>query len=515
METNLDALIPREDFEIKDGSSNPSQNLPAIQVRDLEAGSFLYQTLRKPDFQRETSEWSPEKVCDLIQSFLEGDLIPAVIFWNSGGYNFVIDGAHRLSAIIAWVTDDYGDGVISQSFFEYSVSPDQLDVAEKTRRLIKKKYGTYNDHKYAITNQDKVSPEMLERAKKLATLTVQLQWVQGDSSKAEASFFKINEQTSPINDTEKKLLKSRKKANAISARAIIRSGTGHKYWSKFEESKQIEIESLAKEINELLFTPKLETPIKTLDVPLAGKGYSNQTLSLILDMVNITNKINNDTDLEDDITGDKTIALLKKTKKCLNRITGIHPSSLGLHPAVYFYSITGRYQVTAFYAVLDMVQRIEQKANGLNEYTTIRSRFESFLIDYKNIVNQTNTKFGSGMKSYRKLSVLFLFIIDSIQKGNSDSDILAHLKNNTDFEYLNPEKVNIEEYPRKEFTTDAKSGVFLMNALQNPTKCQICEALIHKNSITIDHVTRKQDGGMGTIDNGQLAHPYCNTTFKN
>lgn len=203
MTTNLDALIPREDFEIKDGNQIPSQNLPAIQVRDLEAGSFLYQTLRKPDFQRETSEWTPDKVCDLIQSFLDGDLIPAVIFWNSGGYNFVIDGAHRLSAIIAWVTDDYGDGIISQSFFEYSISSEQSDIAEKTRKLIKKKFGTYNDHKYAITNQDKVTPEMLERAKKLATLTIQLQWVRGDSSKAEASFFKINEQASPINDTEK------------------------------------------------------------------------------------------------------------------------------------------------------------------------------------------------------------------------------------------------------------------------------------------------------------------------
>jgi hypothetical protein len=515
MTTNLDALIPREDFEIKDGNSNPGQNLPAIQVRDLEAASFLYQTLRKPDFQRETSEWTPEKVCDLIQSFLEGDLIPAVIFWNSGGYNFVIDGAHRLSAIIAWVTDDYGDGVISQSFFEYSISAEQSEIAEKTRRLIKKKYGTYNDHKYAITNQDKVSPEMLDRAKKLATLTIQLQWVQGDSSKAEASFFKINEQASPINDTEKKLLKSRKKSNSISARAIIRSGTGHKYWSKFEASKQTEIESLAKEINDLLFTPKLETPIKTLDVPLAGKGYSTQTLSLILDMINITNDIKSDADLVDDLTGDETIKLLKRTKKSLSRITGTHPSSLGLHPVVYFYSTTGRYQVTAFYAILNMIFTLEQKTNGLEEFTEIRSEFENFLLFYKNIVNQTNTKFGSGLKSYKKLTNLYLYIIELLKQKIDETDIIIDLKLNSDFEYLNPEKIEFDEFVRKEFSTDGKSGVFLTTALQNPTRCQICNSLIHKNSITIDHVKRKQDGGLGAIENGQLAHPYCNTTFKN
>jgi len=44
-------------------------------------------------------------------------LIPAIILWNSGRYIFTIDGAHRLSALIAWVLDDYGDGIISQTFF--------------------------------------------------------------------------------------------------------------------------------------------------------------------------------------------------------------------------------------------------------------------------------------------------------------------------------------------------------------------------------------------------------------
>jgi hypothetical protein len=33
-------------------------------------------------------------------------LIPAIILWRStGGYLFVIDGSHRLSALSAWVND--------------------------------------------------------------------------------------------------------------------------------------------------------------------------------------------------------------------------------------------------------------------------------------------------------------------------------------------------------------------------------------------------------------------------
>jgi hypothetical protein len=93
-----------------------SQSVQAIGIKDLEQESFFYPVLRKPDFQRETSEWDPKRVSDLISSFLSGDLIPAIILWNSGKYIFVIDGAHRLSALIAWVLDDYGDGIVSRTF---------------------------------------------------------------------------------------------------------------------------------------------------------------------------------------------------------------------------------------------------------------------------------------------------------------------------------------------------------------------------------------------------------------
>ena len=51
--------------------------------------------------------------------------------------------------------------------------------------------------------------------------------------------------------------------------------------------------------------------------------------------------------------------------------------------------------------------------------------------------------------------------------------------------------------------------------MKNGLKCKICNGFIHKNSITIDHIERKEDGGKGNSDNGQLSHPYCNTTFKN
>ncbi|HMO20558.1 MAG TPA: HNH endonuclease signature motif containing protein [Candidatus Melainabacteria bacterium] len=43
----------------------------------------------------------------------------------------------------------------------------------------------------------------------------------------------------------------------------------------------------------------------------------------------------------------------------------------------------------------------------------------------------------------------------------------------------------------------------------------MCGGAIHLNSITIDHIVRKSDGGLGVSDNGQIAHPFCNSTVKN
>src|SRR2546430_14560012 len=80
---NLDALIPREDFEVREDEPIQIQAKEAIDIRDLEFESFFYPVLRKPDFQRETSDWTPEKIVDFVQSFLDGDLIPAIILWKS------------------------------------------------------------------------------------------------------------------------------------------------------------------------------------------------------------------------------------------------------------------------------------------------------------------------------------------------------------------------------------------------------------------------------------------------
>lgn len=509
---NLDALIPREDFEVEE-VINSGKKKETISIEDIKADSFFFTNLRKPDFQRETNEWDGEKVTELIRSFIAGDLIPAIILWRStGGYLFVIDGSHRLSALAAWVNDDYGDGKTSKLFYDGIVPDEQLEVAKETRKLVDKAVGPYSDFRLALAYPDKVHPEIVRYAKNLGALAIQLQWVEGDARKAESSFFKINQQAAPIDKTELKLLEDRRKPNSIAARAIIRSGKGHKYWSLFSEDTQSNIQELAAEINDILFDPRLKTPIKTLDLPIAGKLYSAQTLPLIVDMINIVAPQNS---CENDDNGTTTISVLKNVRKVAYLLNSNHPSSLGLHPAVYFYSQEGRHKSASFLAITDFVTRLSLQGK-INDFIRVRPRFENFILEFDYLSQQINRKYRTAQKSHPYISRFLEQVADALKLEKSDEDILKIIQSKEEFSYLSFQKPTAKRGAvGKKFDTEAKSAVYLREVLKSAPKCNICGGYIHSNSISIDHIDRRRDGGSSSPDNGQLAHPYCNTGYKN
>lgn len=516
MKVNLDALIQREDFEVQETIDTGTKK-NTISIEDLKPDAFFFTNIRKPDFQRETSEWDDKKIVEFIESFLDGDLIPALILWRSpSGYIFVIDGSHRLSSLSAWINDDFGDGKISKKFYDGIIPDAQIHSAEISKKNVRKKIGTYDDFKLALSNPEKVNPNVVKRSKNLSTLAIQVQWVEGDANKAESSFFKINQQAAPINKTELILLESRKKPNCIAARAIIRSGKGHKYWSGFTENNQLKVQELAKEINAILFAPPLQTPIKTLDIPIGGKVYSAQTLPLILDFVNIVNNVGSDfkESLVDDTTGDVTIKYLEKTRKIAYILNSNHASSLGLHPIIYFYSQDGRHKVASFYATVAFIMELG-KTNSYFEFIKVRPAFEEFLLKYDYIIQQIVRKYRSAFDSYPHIMDFYFAVIKELKKEDiTIAKAIEELSKTDKYNYLSllPEKDIITS---NEFTSERKSAVYIKEAVNTAPKCKICNGYIHRNSVSIDHKTRKQDGGLGSVDNGQITHPYCNTTIKN
>lgn len=518
---NLDALIPREDFEVETNTNIGSgTRKDTFSIQDIEVNSFFWPNLRKPDFQRETNEWDSSKICEFIKSFVEGDLIPAIILWQSKSrYLFVIDGSHRLSALSAWVNNDYGDGQISKNFYDGEVPDEQKKVAEETRRLVNKTVGSYQQLKQVLAEPNPVNQEVqLQYAQNLGALAIKLQWVEGDASKAESSFFKINQQAAPIDKTELKLLQARKKPNSIAARAIIRSGKGHKYWSSFPEEVQDQIQNIAQEINKILFEPALKNPIKTLDLPIAGKLYSAQALPLIVDFVNIVNKIDfNNKGVSDDITGEQTIKFLKNVKKVATRLNSNDCSSLGLHPIVYFYSKKGRYRTVSFLAMVAFIMELDQK-NKINNFIDIRENFEKCILHYDDLIPQIYQKHKGSQTGYKYLSKFYWELASCLKSGNTPEESLNKIQSTGDFKYLNFDRLSSSqevEASGQKFTTDKKSEIYIRDALSSLLRCKICKGLIHGNSISIDHKQRRQDGGSSATENGQITHPYCNTGYKN
>ncbi len=187
----LDAMIKRADFfQKKIGEqqelSVSAKPISSINFDTLRSDSNFILNLRKPEFQRETNQWSVDQAAGFIQSYIEGYFVPSVILWQSlDGYVFVIDGAHRLSALRAWMEDDYGDRSISQTFFGGEIPQSQKKIAKKIREKIEETVGAYTSlkDKLAARNANSTivyTDEINRRLKNLASRELELQWVRAE-----------------------------------------------------------------------------------------------------------------------------------------------------------------------------------------------------------------------------------------------------------------------------------------------------------------------------------------------
>jgi hypothetical protein len=214
-------------------------------------------------------------------------------------------------------------------------------------------------------------------------------------------------------------------------------------------------------------------------------------------------------ELMDDSDGEATVRYLVAVKRLAQLIAGKHPSSLGLHPAVYFYGATGRYQPWAFLATISFIDDLDQRQQ-LPRFTSVRSKFEEVLVRNPHFINQIVNQYGSSSTSMASIVDMYKGILTGVLANKSDQEILAELKANP---RLNALSEITEEDKRlgKNFSTDTKNRVFLRDAINAAPRCGICGARVHRNAITIDHITPRREKGVGSASNAQLAHPYCNS----
>ena len=511
----LDAMIKRADFA-QQTESGDVDKLERLEVGHL-LDSPIVKMLRKPDFQRETNHWSPEQITSFIGSFASGELIPSLIFWKSESLIFVIDGAHRLSALRAWLLDDYGDGPTSSQFYSGEIPEKQKKLAKTTRNKVEGQVGRFATLKdYDFSEDDNFEPELKRMVSTVFTRGIPVQWIQGDQEVAEVSFFKINSQGTPLHKVEAMLLQNRKKSYSIASRSIVRSGTGHKYWKAFESETQKKIETLSSDIFQLLFQPEATTPLRTLDLPIGGNASSFEALQMLLEIFRIVDgkeSIRKGMDaLKPDPEGTQTIDLLSRTKKVVQRVTGKQAASLGLFPAVFFYNHLGRHSrflfLGTFTAIAEAVRNNDK--SFFREFSRHREKIERILIDKKSSLNQALANINSSTR-IQKIAELTLGLVKAFKNDDKVDDnlILGLLGLSGKFSDL-----KIIDTP-SDFSNETKAAALVRTSIESAPRCPECNGLMDAvRGANIDHKVRKQDGGKGDLENAQLMHPYCNSAMK-
>jgi len=521
---NLDAIIPRADLAVGEGMVSGVQGEERVGIAHLREREFFARALRKPDFQRETQQWSPVKIVDLVASFLDRRLIPAVILWRAGDLNFVVDGAHRLSALLAWMYDDYGDGARSQKLFGPYIPPEQDALAKKTRRLIEKSIGRFKDLDEDYEHRGEKSPLLQQRINNLSVSWLVAQWVPSSTKDgAEDSFFKINGAATPLEATEKRILESRGSAAAIAARAIAHGGKGHAYWGHFSDGYQAEIVERSAMIYGLLYKPPLpDGPIDTLDVPVAGKGYSQ--LPFVFDLVNAINdtKVRDSTNknakdkLLPDEDGSETAKYLSQVCDSVSRVTGKDPGSLGLHPIIYFYTKGGMFSPWAYLAWSRIIEEIWTKRQ-FNEFCACRPELENYLWNDKWAMTEIIHKNGSGARSTPVLFRYWRYILDLFLSGKTCEEVSTAVNADATWKFLaikTPVFRPSGEDSKPRFGSKSVTAAVWEMAIPGAPRCEVCNGFWHRNSFTNDHRQARRDGGDARPSNLGLIHPYCNSAYK-
>jgi hypothetical protein len=513
---SLDAMIKREDFAAQISDEPAPEMIRELNVTNLLPDSPIRKQLRKPEFQRESNHWSPDQACRFLVSFIDGAVIPSIILWRSTNFIFVIDGAHRLSALCAWIADDYGDRSESGSFYSGDISKEQKRIAARTRTLVDKHVGSFSALKNLV---GKASSDISgKRAGAMFVRPIYIQQVFGSPKVAEDSFFAINTQGTPLDETETFLIKNRNKSVAIGSRAIVRAGAGHPYWSQFSKKNQEEIIELASNLHRIIFEPEVTTPLRTLDLPLGGSASPVDALAVLIDFLSVANsktalRVGDPSTYGNDETGEETIEVLRGGLKIANRITGNSGESLGLHPAVYFSNDKGKHSRFLFLGMIATVmEKLKNNDDGwFRKFTLSRRSTERFLIPNKSLIGIMLQNLAKTQR-IPKMRDMFNYLAAN---GSNDGPIapeqvMSHLG-------ITGRTYDVTTTTRGvAFTDETKSQIYYREAIAKAHTCPICGGLLDiSKSVSYDHVTRIRDGGLGTAENGQMVHPYCNTGMKN
>jgi hypothetical protein len=551
----LDHLIERDALQYVDQraieNASIERKIPLADFRLRDIGDDWFYKLRKPDFQRETNYWTPEQCAIFIDSVARGDLIPGIIAWRNieAGRIYIIDGAHRLSVVRAWMLDDWGDKSI-----KYYNEADRSEIekaAEEVRTLVTARVGAYAElgevykrataqlrsqtsRKRVETNKAQLTERELQQFETyneiLTGRTLATQWVEGSYEEAQRSFININKGGAALSLFELMLHTHRHGPYARVVASIVNAGrTGH-FWPERDltpilEEKVRTFSDYANAIHDILFRPPFDGEIKDLNQPLVvtkpGFRYEH-----VLDLVALLTEgrfLDDDTDrssclaiLVDSSTESVIMRAEYIFKIVLDRLSqlvgeNVNPKTMSIVPLVYTYSHQGVYSRNLFYAILYWLftgndNMIREKKVALS---TVRGAFEIIMMDYKAQITGIASKKGAGFKSTKDIaSVIDQIIRLLLENIRLDFDQLRKLVA-TKFGF---QPVAPQSHSGRTVSKSQKNQINIESILSSSIRCHICGGILDlARAKQYDHYLEPfAKERVTSTDNIKPAHPFCN-----
>jgi len=511
------------------------------------SGLSIWDRLRKPEFQRATSDWDDNKILSLLETMRDNQVIPGVILWlnTQTSHIFVLDGAHRLSVIRAWITEDWGD--TNQAKQYGYVEESELQAAKRIRSLVNNVLGSHADCQSAgkkfrqLVDNNKKPSDYMDPAEEArgrfmynlnTALRIPIQWVTGDYETAEQSFININTGGTPLSDQEVNFLQNRRSPVARAISGIVANGTKPTLWIKHkDECNQISAELY----NLLLESSDASSPERVADYPLClvkkqknfdrymfvqnilsvaeyGETGEDNLRALIAEYAN---------EIDEDIVSDKTLSHLRNAKSLIAHIHGNQSQSLGFYPAFYFYTNKGQYKDFLFLLFLSWVSRgtAEDIISRKIHFTQTRDMFEEVWMIGKEWIFKTFGRKGAGPARLSKSHTDILqSLIDQTSKAKENTetayDVLDKFLKGQDAKIHSEfakEFKREKGKPRGKFLPSVKLQSEFLTLFNKATeRCAICGGRVQFGSHQVDHITKRASGGSSSVTNASFIHPFCN-----
>lgn len=488
----------------------------------------ILKCLFKADNQRSTEYWSVQEIVKFIKDCTEDQNINlSILYWKDIKNNiYIIDGAHRLSSIYAWINRYFADEQVNQA-------PGFNDQQKEDIRYIRNHLGELADFQRICTDV-----KLAEQKSKLEDIKLSFRQVIGTPEDARRVFQSINSDTKRLDKYEEYHLRSLGSDAYYIIYACCYINDNKSNLEELQYTRLSELIEWGEKIHQLLFSTIL------LDTEMThGKkiGLVNELLNIIAgDQIHNIMSLNQ---------GERVEQLMSQLWTILCRIATPVKSkgvaSLGLHPFLYFYK-DKRFQITSFLAwfsiVFEMhesIMQIDHRTISFKDFTRIRRSIEFLIANFPVATTETVGKFGSGIKGYDRLQIVYkAFMCLSLKMDIDFEDeeclntfVLAMSKA---FKYINFNEFYFERFlceyddaivnhvvgyvesispisrsKPKAFSALTKNLLKHNFVVGNHNFCPICDGLIYLPSTESDYRIVQAVGGLGILENGQLVHPSC------